>query len=139
MKLANLGELNKMYSFQDTLILCEIFEQRSFLLQEIFKFNPRKCNSASSFSGCIHRDKSKCCIAWPTDAEHVRVFEKTLIGGFSCVDTRLAFDTEILLNENKKEKVLFDLYINGKKQKKEYHAKYLRWTRTTNMVQPWLN
>ena len=126
MKLANLGELNKMYSFQDTLILCEIFEQRSFLLQEIFKFNPRKCNSASSFSGCIHRDKSKCCIALPTDAEHVRVFEKTLIGGFSCIDTRLAFDTEILLNENKKEKVLFDLHIDGKKQKKRIPCKILK-------------
>ena len=35
---------------------------------------------ASSFSVCVHRDKNKCCIALPTDAEHVRVFEKTLIG-----------------------------------------------------------
>ena len=54
---------------KDTIILCEIFEQRSHL-QEIFKFNPRKCNSASSFSSCVHRDKSKCCIALPTDAKH---------------------------------------------------------------------
>ena len=45
-----------------TKILCEIFEQRS-RLQEIFKFNPRKCNSVSSFSSCVHRDKSKCYIA----------------------------------------------------------------------------
>ena len=36
--------------------------------------------------------KSKCLIALPTAPEHVRVFEKTLIGGFSCVNTRLAFD-----------------------------------------------
>ena len=33
--------------------------------------------SASSFSGCVQRFKSKCCIALPTDAEIVRVFEKT--------------------------------------------------------------
>ena len=46
-----LGELNKYYNIQDTLILCEIFEQRSDLLQRLFKFNPRKCNSASAFSG----------------------------------------------------------------------------------------
>ena len=83
MKLENLGQLNKIYNFQDTIILCEIFEQRSSHLQDLFKFNPKKCNFASSFSGCVHRDKSKRCIALPTDAEQVRVFEKTLIEGFS--------------------------------------------------------
>ena len=91
MKLKNLGELNKIYNFQDTIILYEIFEQHSEHLQKLFKYNPRKCNSASSFSGCVHRDKSKCLIALLTDAEHVRVFEKMSIGGFSCVNTRLAF------------------------------------------------
>ena len=76
-----------------------MFEQRSELLQKLFKFNLKKCNSSSSFSGCVHIDKSKCLIALPTDAEHVRVFEKTLIGGFSCVNTRLVFDTQILLSK----------------------------------------
>ena len=89
LKLKDFGELNKIYNFQDTVILCEIFEQRSGHLQKLFKFNPRKCNSASSLGGCVHRDKSKCLIVLPTKAEHVRVFEKTLIGGFSCVNTRL--------------------------------------------------
>ena len=28
MKLKNLGELNKIYNFEDTVILCEVFEQR---------------------------------------------------------------------------------------------------------------
>ena len=63
------------------------------------------CNS---FSGCVHMDKSKYLIALSTDAQHVRVFKKTLIGGFSCVDTRLAFDTQILLAGNENEKVLLD-------------------------------
>ena len=126
MKLQNLGELNKIYNFQDTVILCEIFEQRCAHLQELFISNPRKCNSASSFSGCVHRDKSKCCIALPTDTERARVFEKTLIGSFSCVNTRLAFDTEILLDNNKNEKVIFDLYINGKKQTKRFSTKILK-------------
>ena len=119
MKLENLGELNKIHNFQDTIVLCEIFEQCCSHLQDLFKFNPRKCNSASFFSGCVHRDKSKCCIALATDAEDVRVFEKTLIGGFSCVNTRLTFDTEILLNNNKNEKVIFDSYINGKQTNKK--------------------
>ena len=97
MKLENIGEVNKLYNFQDTIILCEIFEQRSAHLQKMFKFNPKKCNSASSFSGCVHRDNIKCLIALPTDTEQVKLFERTLIGGFSCVNTRLAFDSQILL------------------------------------------
>lgn len=38
LKMSNLGELK----FQDTIILCEIFEQRSDLSKTIFKYNPRK-------------------------------------------------------------------------------------------------
>ena len=90
-------------------------------------FNPRKCNSASSFNVCVHKDKSKCCIVLPTDVEHVRVFEKTLIGGFSFVNARLAFDTEILRNDDKKNnRVLFDLHIDGKKQTKRISSKILK-------------
>ena len=107
MRLKTFGDLNRIYNFQDTAILCEIFEERASLLQKLFKFNARKCNSASSFSGCTERMKSKCCIALPTDAEIIRVFEKTLIGGYSCVDTRMAFDTDILLQDPKTEKVFF--------------------------------
>ena len=87
MNLGNLGELNKLYNFQDTIILCKIFEQRSHHLQKLFKFNSKKRNSASSFSGCIHGDKSKCLITLPADAEQVKLFERTLIGGFSFVNT----------------------------------------------------
>ena len=118
--------LDKIYNFQDTIILCEIFEQRCDRLRKLFKYNPRKCNSASSFSGCVHRDKSKCLIALPTDTEHVGVFEKTLIVGFSCVNTRLAFDTQILLNDKTNEKVLFNLEIDGKKQIKRMSTKILK-------------
>ena len=107
LKLETLGHLNKLYNIQDTLITCEVFKQRSQLLQELFKFNPRKCNSASAFSGYVHRNKSKCNIALPLDTKIVRIFEKTLIRGCSCVNTRLAFDTESFLKDAKNEKVLF--------------------------------
>ena len=107
LRLKTLGDLNRIYNFQDTAILCEIFESRSALLQKLFKFNPKKCNSASSFSGCVHRLKSKCKIVLPTDAEIVRVFEKTVMGGYSCINIRIAFDTDILLKDPKNEKVLF--------------------------------
>ena len=39
MKLSNLGELDQIYSFQNTIILCEIFEQRADLFKGKFKFN----------------------------------------------------------------------------------------------------
>ena len=65
-------------------------------------------------------------IALPTDAEYVRVFEKALIGGFSCVNTRLAFDTEILIKDKGNEKVLFNLNIDGKKQIKRVSTKILK-------------
>ena len=99
--------MNGIYNFQDTTILREICESRSALFQKLFKFNPKKCNSASSFSGCAHRRKSKCNIVLPTDAEIVRVFEKTAMAGYSCINTRMAFDTDILLKDPKNEKVLF--------------------------------
>ena len=134
MKLKDLGELNKIHNFQDTIILCEISEQHSEQVQKLFKYNPRKCNSARSISGCTHRDKSKFAIDLPTDAKHVRVFEKTLIGRFSCVKTRLAFDTQIFLNDVENEKVLFNPNINRKKQTKRILQNYLKWTKIIRTI-----
>ena len=37
MKLKNLGEFNKIYNFQDTIILFEIFKQRSKQNQKLYK------------------------------------------------------------------------------------------------------
>ena len=67
----------------------------------------KKCNSASSFSGCVQRLKSKCSIALPTDAEIIKLFEKTVMGGYICVNTRVGFDTDLFLKNTKKEKLIF--------------------------------
>ena len=107
LKLKTLGDLNRIYDFQDTAILCEIFEERSSLLQKLFKYNAKKCNSASSFSGCVQRLQSKCSIALPTDAEIIKLFEKSVMGGYSCVNTRVGFDTGLFLKNTKKEKLIF--------------------------------
>ena len=123
LRLKTLGDLNKIYNFQDTTILREIFEQRANLLQKLFKYNPRKCNSASGFSGCVQRLKSKCCIALPVDAEIIRVFEQTLIGGYSCVNTRMAFDTEIFLKDAENQKVIFKTQNN---QLKRFSSKIIK-------------
>ena len=101
----------------------KVFEQRSSLLQKLFKYNAKKCNSASSFSGCVQRLKSKCCIALPTDAEIVRIFEKTVMGGYTCVNTRMGFDTDLLLKDTKNEKVLFK---TADRQLKRFSSKIIK-------------
>ena len=107
LKLKTLGDLNRIYDFQDTAILCEIFEERSSLLQKLFKYNAKKCNSASSFSGCVQRLQSKCSIALPTDAEIIKLFERTVMGGYICVNSRVGFDTNLFLKNTKKENLIF--------------------------------
>ena len=82
------------------ILLSELIENRFQFMQDKYGFNPRKCNSASSLSGCIERQMSKVIITFPTNVEHFEIFEKTISGGFSCVNTRLAFDTSILCPKN---------------------------------------
>ena len=97
LKMRNLGDMNNLYNAQDVILLCEIIENRFQQMQEKFGYNPRKCNSASTLNGCVQRNLSKVIIALPTKTEHAEVFERSLIGGYSCVNTRLGFDTEVLL------------------------------------------
>ena len=82
----------------------------------IQKYNPRKCNSASGFSGCVQRPKSKCCIALPVDAEVIRVFENTFIGGYLWANTRMTFDTDIFLKDAENEKAIFKTKDNQLKR-----------------------
>ena len=76
---------------------CITLKNKFQLRHDKYGFNPRRCNSASFLSGSIERDLSKVIIALPTTNEVVDVFEQTLTGEFSCVNTCLAFDTEMLL------------------------------------------
>ena len=77
-------------------------------------------NPSSFFRGYVHHDKSKCLIALATDAKQVKLFERTLIGGFSSVNTRLAFEFQILLSKNEADDftLIYDAKINNIKQKK---------------------
>ena len=68
-----LSDLNALYNFQDTITLCEIFENRAENMQQKFKFNPRKCSYASTLSGAIHRDMSEVIIS---KIEIVELMEK---------------------------------------------------------------
>ena len=97
LKMRNLGDMNDLYNMQDVILLCEIIENRFKKMHKKFGFNPRKCNSASTLSGCVQRNQSKVIISLPTNYEHAEIFEKVLIGGYSCVNNRIGFDTELLL------------------------------------------
>ena len=97
LKMRNLGDMNGLYNMQDVILLCKIIENRFEKMHKKFEFNPRKCNSASTLSGCVQRNQSKVIITLPTKYEHAEIFEKTLIGGYTCVNNRIEFDTEVLL------------------------------------------
>ena len=97
LQMRNLSDLNDLYNVQDVIILLEIIENRFQIIQNKVQYNPRIINSASKLSGCIQREKSKCILALPIDEVQMEVFEKTVCGGFSAVNNRLAFDTEMLM------------------------------------------
>ena len=140
LKMRNLGDLNDLYNTKDVILLTEIIEIRFQAMQNTYGFNPRKCNSASSMSGCIEREMSKVILTLPTKYEHVEIFEQTAIGGFSSVNTRMAFDSQTLLpnltNQKKLEtdsisknlnyKVVYDLKIYDEKVKKRIITKILK-------------
>ena len=128
LKMRNLGDLNDLYNAQDVILLTEIIESRFQAMQNAYDLNPRKCDSASSMSGCIEREMSKIILTLPTKYEHHEILEQTVIGRFSSVNTRLAFDSEISLSNlikpnvekrrNLNYKVIYNLKLNSKKEKK---------------------
>ena len=97
LKMRDLSDLNDLYNAQDVIILLEIIENRFQQIQDMTDYNPRIINSASKLIGCIQREKSKCIIALPTDNIQMEIFEKTICGGYSSVNNRLSFDTELLM------------------------------------------
>ena len=70
-------------------------------MNEKYNFIQRSCNSTSTLSGFIQRNQSKVIFSLLTNVKAVELFEKTLIGGFSSVKTRLVFDTNILMPDTK--------------------------------------
>ena len=136
LKMRNLRDLNDLYNTQDVILLCKIIENRFQAMNDTYGFNPRKCNSTSSMSGSIEREMSRIILALPTTYDHVEIFEQTIMGGFSSVNTRLAFDSQILLpkltnklnldnnlmNKDFNYKIAYNLKIDNEKidKKKSY-------------------
>ena len=95
LKMRNLSDVNDLYNAEDVIILLEIVENRFQSIQDKTGYNPRIINSASKLRGCIQREQSKCILALPINNNQIEIFEKTLSGGFSSVNTRLSFDNEL--------------------------------------------
>ena len=78
--MTKLEDMNDLYNMQDVILLCEIIENRFEKMHKKFDCNPRKCNSASTLSGCVQRNQSKVIIALPTNYSHAEIFEKKFSG-----------------------------------------------------------
>ena len=75
LEMRNLGNMNDLYDAQDVMLLSEIAENRFQYMHELYGFNPRRCNSASTVSDSIEREMSKVIIALQTSSESVEIFE----------------------------------------------------------------
>ena len=113
LKMSNLGDMNDLSNAQDVILLCKTGENRFQFMHDRYGFNPRKCNSASTLSGCIEREMLRVILALQTSDEVVDIFEQTITGWFSSVNNRLAIDAEILLPN-----------LIGKKTEEEFHEDY---------------
>ena len=60
LKMRKLGNMNELYNARDVILLCEIGKNRFQFMHDWYGFNPRKCNSASTLSGCIERQMLAC-------------------------------------------------------------------------------
>ena len=150
LKMRDLGDLNDLYNTQDVILIREIIENRFQAMQDTYVFSPTRCNSASSMSGCIEREMSKIILALPTIYDHVEILEQMVTSGFSSVNTRLAFDSQILLpnltnninlenntiNKDFSDKFTYNLKIDNEKaeKKKELLAKFLNLVKIVSMV-----
>ena len=107
--------------------------------------NPRNVNWASKLSGCIQKEQSKVIWALQTKNNIKEIFDKTVARGFTCVNTRLSFDTELFMpNYSKSDfdkmsidesykafkrhdlKAVYSIKTNNedKPEKEEEHQKY---------------
>ena len=119
--------MNDLYNAQDKILFCKIVENRFQSMHDENGFNRRKCNSASTLSCYISREMSRVIITFPTSNEIVDIFEHAFTGSFSSVNTRIAFDTEILLpnttkgktdefNKDYDYKVCYQIRLNNEKE-----------------------
>lgn len=106
----NLSDTNELHNFQVMITFCDIFESRALLMHKKYDFNSRRYNLASTLRSCIQITLSKVIIGLPTDDETVELFEKSLLGGFSCINNPFTFDINILMSNVKNYSVASKIF-----------------------------
>ena len=147
LRMRNLGDMKDLYNMQGVILLCEIIENRFQQMREKFGCNPRKCNSASTLSGCVQRDLSEVIITLPTNYEHAEMFEKTLTGGYSCVNnllpnftqaeySKMNIDQSFQAYKNQNFKVGYKIKLDGEDQYNDYRviSKLMKFDENNQMV-----
>ena len=76
LKMRNLGDINDLYNTQDVILLCQILESRFQAKQNTYGFNLRKCNSASTRSGCIERECQKLSLRFQQKSNMLKFLNK---------------------------------------------------------------
>ena len=139
-------------------LVYEIFENCTKIMHGMYEFNRKRLSHTNSLSGFRERNEWKVIIALSTNENSVELFEKKLIEGFSCVNTRVAFDSKILfssfpfrdysrlnLDESFKMKKRTNLKVGHRLQpnnESNYNdrkiiSKILKWMKVTIMVKQW--
>ena len=97
LKMRNIFDLNYLYIYQDVSILSKILENKCEMMHRTYRFNPRLCNLPVNYVGGSDRQKSKILTAMPTNGKIVQLNKKALTCRFSCINTCLIIDLEILM------------------------------------------
>ena len=74
--LKKISKLSDIYNFQDTIIICEFFENRVKEMTKKFSYNSQKCTSTSSLYSPIF-----------AKGNYFIPKTQTFISGFNCVNT----------------------------------------------------
>lgn len=74
--LKKISKLSDIYNFQDTIIICEFFENRAKEMTKKFSYNSQKCTSTSSLYSPIF-----------AKGNYFIPKTQTFISGFNCVNT----------------------------------------------------
>lgn len=121
MKLKNLGELNILYNFHDTIILCEYLKTVLLSYKNFLNTTQESVIPQVLLVFVSLETKASVWLLFQQKLNMLGFLKKILIVGFSCVNTRLALDSQILLPKDNidNNKLIFDLKINKANQKKK--------------------
>ena len=121
----NLGEL---CNFQYTIILCEIFELCATHLNKILNSTLANTILTAPMAGVFIKTKVNVLPHFQPMQKQLNFVKKTFIGGFSGVNTRITFDSQMLLPKNQRDnlKLIYKFKTGRDCQNKRISIKTLK-------------